>query len=215
METRLPKLPCSSSCRILTGHMVRSTLLAVEYCWARRYFPSPPAMTVSTTSLTVPPNLARIARISAKGKSAQTNCRVDDKVLLNGVIGMGWARLGSVCMKASRACEDSWRACTVCDGRNHWALSVQLRMVSASRSLMASCSWLATSGRGCGCHGWGGDAGGEACGERSCVTVIRSTPDTPSTMAWWTFQIMGVVPSGRPRKIIILHRGWLRSSGGA
>ena len=42
--------------------------------------------------------------------------------------------------------------------------------------------------------------------------MVRSTPETPSIMAWWIFQITAVFPSARPCTTMSFQRGWFRSS---
>ena len=68
--------------------------------------------------------------------------------------------------------------------------------------------------RGSGCAAHGSPSCGATCGtgERSNSTVIRSTPDTPSTSAWWVLEMSAKRFCSSPWTSHNSHSGFARSS---
>ena len=208
-ETRLPSWPRSSASRMLTGHMARSSSPFVSWPRARRYRPRPPASTVSTTSFTVPPRADLTARVVGKENWAQANPRSPPTGRLKTVRGAGVALTGRVAELAEII---SRVRCAMTSGRRaSKAASVQVRLSSPRRCCVASWRRLKGSGSGCGAQASAGGSGSSSVGETSLSTMVRSTPETPSTIAWWIFQTTAVCP-GMPRSTIPFHNGRLRSS---
>ena len=56
-----------------------------------------------------------------------------------------------------------------------------------------------------------GSAGVGARASMSNITVVRSTPETPSTSEWWTFEMTAKRPSSSPSTSQISHSGFERS----
>ena len=90
-----------------------------------------------------------------------------------------------------------------------------LRVISAgtvARSTSASPNSFAGPGSGLAIHGSAGGATGAGSGSVSNSTVVMSTPEMPSTSAWWVFAIS----AKRPRDIfstsMISQSGFERSS---
>ena len=80
------------------------------------------------------------------------------------------------------------------------------------RSRQASPSSFRSVGSGRASQGGGED--GEPCGSasRSKRTVVMSTPETPSTSAWWLLPMIAKRPSRRPSTSHSSQSGLLRSS---
>ena len=75
------------------------------------------------------------------------------------------------------------------------------RTISAgtvARSSSASASSWAPVGSGRGTHSWSGGATGIGSGEVSNRTVTMSTPETPSTSAWWVLDSIAKRSSAEP-----------------
>ncbi len=80
-----------------------------------------------------------------------------------------------------------------------------------TRSLTPLPTISASLGSGPGDHsrsGWGTSAGSRS---RSKSTVMMSTPETPSTSAWWVLLMSAKRPSSRPSISQISHSGLVRS----
>jgi hypothetical protein len=73
----------------------------------------------------------------------------------------------------------------------------------------ASC---AADGSGCGTHGSPSKGADVGTGSRSNSTVARSTPEMPSTSAWWVLEISAKRFSSRPCTSHVSHSGLERSS---
>ena len=83
---------------------------------------------------------------------------------------------------------------------------------TVARSSRASASSCAPVGSGRGIHSWSGGATGTGSGEASNRTVAMSTPETPSTSAWWVLESSAKRSSARPSTSQISHSGRERSS---
>ena len=76
-------------------------------------------------------------------------------------------------------------------------------------------------GSGSGRHGVSGGGGSTTSGVWLWIAVIISTPDLPSTAAWWIFNTKAKAPGGtpstlsRPSMTYNSHSGFDRSSGRA
>jgi hypothetical protein len=85
--TRLPSAPRSTSARIEIGTIALSTVSSVVSPCIRRYRPSAPATTASTTSLTVPPRAFLTALNSESSARTQVNRRCGPIRTLSGLDG--------------------------------------------------------------------------------------------------------------------------------
>ena len=80
------------------------------------------------------------------------------------------------------------------------------------RSRIASLSRSRSEGSGLGAHLGGRSGGGGGSSSRSNRTVVMSTPETPSTSAWWLLPTIANRSPSRPSTSHSSHSGFERSS---
>ena len=158
--------------------------------------PRAPATTASTTSLTVPPSASLIALKSDSWLRAQRTRRCGPIGTLSGTSGAGLSPAQATSLMpsaASRACSsvrpgfcNAFAACR--------ASPKGVRTIAFTPSATSS----ASEGSGAGVQplSRAGDSGGT--GVRSNSTVAMSTPEMPSTRAWWVFEINANSSSFKP-----------------
>ncbi len=83
---------------------------------------------------------------------------------------------------------------------------------TVARSTSASPRSWTPVGTGRGIQSWSGGATGTGSAEASNRTVAMSTPETPSTSAWWVLESSAKPPSARPSTSHSSHSGRSRSS---
>ena len=169
----------------------------------------PPASRVSTTSFTVPLRADLTARSSGKENWAHAKPRSLLTGRLKTVRGAGAAETGRL---AALAAAISRMRSAMRRGRAaSKAAFVQDSLSCPRRCCIASWRRLRESGSGLGAQDSAGASGSSSVGEKSLSTIDRSTPETPSTIAWWIFHTTAVCP-GIPRSRIPFQSGRLRSS---
>ena len=92
------------------------------------------------------------------------------------------------------------------------------RAPSAGTVARSSSAWASSSasvGSGRGTQSLPSAAGGVASGETSKSTEVMSTPLTPSTRAWWVFEMIAKRSPSSPSTRLSSHSGLVRSSGRA
>ena len=208
--TRLPSAPRSTSWRTLTGTIALSSRPSVFWPRRRRCLPSAPATVASTTSLTVPPSASLIALMSRRSARTQVKRRCGPMSLLYGLEGAGLnpaQAMAPTPTAASRAPERTRR------GPRRMARTD--RVISAgivARSSSASASSCERLGSGRGSQRSPRSAGAAGSREVSKRTDRMSTPETPSTSAWWVFESTAKRSSSRPSTSQTSQSGLSRSS---
>ena len=179
--SRLPIWPRSSAPRIDTGTSARSSSPSVRTPRERSHRRSPPATTVSTTSLTVPPKASLTTLKSLSSLRISTSRRCGPIGTFNGVCGAG---LSAAQATSASPSTDSRTACSELSGR---AAARSVRPAtengSSTRPRTPRAAIPTALGSGCGIHGSPSCGIGGGVGSRSNSTVARSTPATPSTSA--------------------------------
>ncbi len=209
--TRLPSAPRSISARVDIGTIALSTMSSVGSPWSRMYRPSAPATTASTTSLTVPPSAFLIALKSARSPRSQVKRRWGPIVTLKGLGGAGWSPAHA---SAPSAISVSPAFCAIVRGpRNAARTPRTISRGAIARSSSASASSSASLGSGRGIHSCSGGATGIGSGAESNRTVAMSTPEMPSTSAWWVLDSTAKRSSASPSTSHSSHSGRVRSSG--
>ena len=169
----------------------------------------PPATTVRTTSLTVPPSACLIVLKSSRSFRTNDSRRCGPIGTFSGVDGAGFRPAQATSPTPSRpsfnrsSASAGWVAADS-------ALPASSNGSRASPFTPRAASWSAL-GSGAGLHG--SPSYGACCGTgvASNSTVMRSTPAIPSTSAWWTSRS---ARNARPRALDEprLHSGSARSS---
>ena len=176
----------------------------------RSHFWRPPETTVSTTSLTVPPNAFLTSRKSSSSSRRKKTRRCGPISTLSGVAGAGLSVAHAISptpSSASRVVSNVSVGRVAADAARPASsngVRTRPRMPRAARS--------SEDGSGCGRHGSPscGSAGGF--GSASNSTVARSTPAMPSTSAWWVFEISAKRSPSSPWTSHVSHSGLARSS---
>ena len=206
----LPRWPRCSLVRIETGTSARSSMPSVRTPRERSHRCSPPETTVSTTSLTVPPNAFLTSLKSSSSSRRNRKRRCGPISTLSGVSGAGLSVCHATSPRpwiASRATSsDSFgrRAAEAARPASSNGVRTSPRIPRAARS---SCD-----GSERGRHGSPSCGSGGGTGSASNRTVARSTPAMPSTSAWWVLEISAKRPSSRPCTSHVSHSGLARSS---
>ena len=196
--------------RIETGTSARSSSPSVRVPRERSHFCRPPETTVSTTSLTVPPNAFLTSLKSSSSSRRKTKRRCGPISTLSGVSGAGLSVAHAISPTPSIASRvDSnvsvgRRAAEAARPASSNGVRTSPRMPRAARS--------SEDGSGCGRHGspsWGSCGG---TGSASNSTVARSTPEIPSTSAWCVLEISAKRLPSSPCTSHVSHSGLARSS---
>lgn len=196
-ETALFRVPRWLSARTDTGTIVRTTSFSdVSSPRPCRRSRKPAVIEVRTTSLTVPPSAVRTSLSSAKSVEvhAQRRCGPIGP-LRERAVGTSacLARDGSVeatVLPESRTCLASRPAAPLP------GIEVSCRKGCATASATAPATMPALVGVRCGDQSRG--SSWVASGERSNISCMRSVPATPSTMQWWTLEMIAQRSSARP-----------------
>jgi hypothetical protein len=103
--------------------------------------------------------------------------------------------------------------CSVAPGRlSRTAAAVAVRAPERSMPRAPAARTSAGVGSGAGCHGSSGCSTSAGTGERSKITVARSTPAMPSIIAWWLLLMSAKRPPASPSISHSSHSGRARSS---
>ena len=173
---------------------------------------SAPATTASTTSLTVPPNASLIdlevgqARRAPSGSGGAGRSRV-----LSGSLGAGFISSQATSPTPS-AVSASVRGCTGADAAARRAPACRGRSASSPGPRPRARSARRRRARGAAPTGAPGGVRPTGTGFASNSTVARSTPETPSTSAWWVLLISAKRFPSSPCTRYISHSGFERSS---
>ena len=165
----------------------------------------PPAIAVRTTSLTVPPSAFRTALNSSNLPSVQAQRRC-------GPIGPLSER--AVGVMACLASDGTVEAAVLSGSASPFAARIALPTLGIDDSccsgwLSASVTDSATTDRFDGDRR-GVQGVGSSCvasGSRSNISCIRSVPAMPSTMQWWTLEMIAQRLSARPSTSHSSHSG--------
>ena len=163
--------------------------------------------TASTTSLTVVPNAFLISLNSSSPARTTWIRRCGPGATLNGVSGGALSAVHATSLMpvaTSRALPSASPGFETAPSAP-LATSVTARTAPVSPRAASS----ALDGSGWGTHGSLPSL--EPSGERSNSTLARSTPETPSTSAWWVFESRAKPPSFRPSTSHSSHSGFERS----
>ena len=170
---------------------------------------SAPVTTASTTSLTVPPSAPLIRLNWARSARTHSKRRCEPILTFSGTDGAGLAKFQPTSPTASTASETrstAVRGCSIaCSIRRRAPIGLR---ATASASLIRS--WAA-DGSGFGTQSSSGGAG-SGTGLTSKSTVAMSTPETPSTSAWWVLVTNAKRLRVRPWTIHSSQSGLVRSS---
>jgi hypothetical protein len=206
---RLPSAPCSSWVRIETGTSARSSSPSVRTPRVRSQRPSAPATTASTASFTVPPSPSLISLKSLRRLCTQRTRRCGPIGTLSGTSGAGLSPAQNTSPRpstASRACSSEWPgwdSASSARPASETGVRISPLTPSATRSISEG------SGDGVQPSSSGGSGG---TGLRSNRTVAMSTPDTPSTSAWWVFEMTAKLVPSKPWISQTSQSGFERSS---
>ena len=203
--TLLPSSMRSDSSRTETGTNVFSDRPSTRSLRASRKWRMPPATTVSTTSLTVPPSAPLMALTWSRSTRTTSKRRWGPTGTFSGVLGAG---------EATETANRPALAMVVPTRRGPRRAARTERTISAgwvARSTRESTSSCEDEGGGAGSHSVGSTGGGW--GSRSRMTVATSTPEMPSTRAWWVFWMIATRSPSRPSTNHSSHRGRRRSRG--
>jgi hypothetical protein len=205
---RLPSWPCSCWPRIDTGTSARSSSPSTRVPRNRSQRRNAPVTTASTTSLTVPPSAFLISLYSSSRPCTQITRRCGPIGTFSGVSGAGFSPAQATSPTpsiASPAADRVWRG---------WVIARVAREAMPSGSLATLFAPSAISSA-CEGSGWGVQSSGSTCcgtGARSNSTEAMSTPETPSTSAWWVLLISAKRLSSSPCTSHSSQSGFERSS---
>ena len=208
--TLLPRAPRSVSARTETGTMALSVSSSVGKARSRSQRPSASETTLSTTSLIVPPRTFLIALKRSSSASTQSKRRWGEIDTFSGVLGAGL--MPPEASAPTAAASSTTRRTTRRGPRSTARAPRTISVGRVARSTSASPSSWASLGNGRATHGRSGGAGGGASGAASNSTVVMSTPEMPSTRAWWVLASRAKRSPSSLSTSQISHSGLSRSS---
>ncbi len=147
-----------------------------------------------TTSLTVPPSASLIVLKRSRRTSTTQKFRYGPGATLNGVCGGAFMAVRAT--SPTPAASSRARPSVVRGSTSASTFEARPAVVRTAPSTPRAIS-SARVGSRCGTHGSGSGTSVPS-GERSKSTVARSTPDTPSTSAWWVLEMIAKRPSSSP-----------------
>ena len=192
-----------------TGTRPLSSSPSVRTPRLRSHRARPPATTARNTSFTVPPSAFLTALKSSSRLSVQNRRRWGPIGTFSGTEGAGFSPAHATSPRPSAA---SRTEPSVRPGLPAAAMAWPARRCGVpSRPFTPSPSSSAWEGSGAGTQAVSGSGGSAGTAVRSNSTVAMSTPDTPSTSAWWVLEISAKRSSSSPWASQISHSGLDRS----
>jgi hypothetical protein len=159
--------------------------------------------------LTVPPSTFLIRFRSSSSERTQQKRRWEPIAVFSGTSGAGLASAHPTSLTASTdsvACSIAAPGCSIACSSRRASFSGAVATPSRPRTARSL-----AEGSGSGIHPCSGPAG-SGTGVTSNSTVAMSTPDTPSTSAWWVFVSSANRFRCRPWTSQSSHSGFERSS---